>query len=864
MQNTEFRGVIRFHLHEQHHQRRQQQSSPFLTTTGALATKCMRVSSMDTVAQVVDALVAKFHGEADTMHMTATTPAIASYSLWEVHDDDDNGTSDISERHMDVDERPLLVQLGWCCHNNGIASGNKERSDGSSAACCRHRCITVALCCADSCRRVRRANKRHVDARASGLGHQNRPIVPKLSWGDTAEDGQDGTAAIDRRLSVDNASSSSYRNKLPASMVAAAQQLEIRQSKSLAALSLLDTSMTSLPSPPRCDGTSVVAELQHRNRHLPQQQGQPTHQLENGTSKPSVAQSASSGDGQQSLATICPKIDQMSAEVADSNPYSRLMALQCMEIVAAHVPVADQSEQGAGAERLPFEACERGAERSGAKRSEAERRASTPSKRLPMLLHEHPATHLSAIRQLLFVVEDPTDWADLKTFNDHQLFNFVEAAKAHGLFVDNILWKNTIVEAFETKKSARQCIRWLAAFFATANLSNPSELLDEIIQMPNNWLVNTKVARSSIGERRQYVLRALEWFLRAHGIEPDDFPRDDGSYETACNELGYHGRKTLISGKKNTSPRYMPAYVKRLKSLMAKNWNLTAKSTVSSWLPVKKLITFLKSNGFTFLPTATTGIDAELLYEGQTVHKRICRRKHVNSSTPLNIDYDSRFAELLRRTHGILIDEISMQHKDVLEYVDRLLRSVAPTDYLRRIPFAGKVIVLEGDWKQLAPVVPGGGHLDQLNASVKNSHIFNQFVTRKLRANHRLKAGQDSYRRFLLRVGTGKANTIDHRVQLNAIFLRAVCPICDTINEQAVQPLSKPRGKIGGKAKRVDLITQTDDSQITTQTQTSIDSILMPPPSLAPRSSALGWLGSSSSCKVRVWMFVHQQLPEHA
>ncbi|KAL3076791.1 hypothetical protein niasHS_011528 [Heterodera schachtii] len=87
----------------------------------------------------------------------------------------------------------------------------------------------------------------------------------------------------------------------------------------------MDTSMTSLPSPPRCDGTSVVAELQHRNRHLPQQQGQPTRQLENGTSQPPVAQSASSGDGQQSLATICPKIAQMSAEVADSNPCSRAL-----------------------------------------------------------------------------------------------------------------------------------------------------------------------------------------------------------------------------------------------------------------------------------------------------------------------------------------------------------------------------------------------------------------------------------------------------------------------------------------------------------------------------------------------------------
>ncbi|KAL3102765.1 hypothetical protein niasHS_001214 [Heterodera schachtii] len=195
-ENTEFRGVIRFHLHHQNHQRQQQQSSPS-STTGALATKCMRVSSMHTVAQVVDALVAKFHGEADAMHMAATTPASASYSLWEVHDHDDNGTSGISERHMDADERPLLVQLGWCCHNNGIASGNKERSDGSERCVLpppmhngrfvlrrqlpKGRRVGSGTLMIVKFKKVRRANKRHgayhVDARASGVGHQNRPIV---------------------------------------------------------------------------------------------------------------------------------------------------------------------------------------------------------------------------------------------------------------------------------------------------------------------------------------------------------------------------------------------------------------------------------------------------------------------------------------------------------------------------------------------------------------------------------------------------------------------------------------------------------------------------------------------------------------
>ncbi|KAL3085920.1 hypothetical protein niasHS_008962 [Heterodera schachtii] len=81
---------------------------------------------------------------------------------------------------------------------------------------------------------------------------------------------------------------------------------------------------------------------------------------------------------------------------------------------------------------------------------------------------------------------------------------------------------------------------------------------------------------------------------------------------------------------------------------------------------------------------------------------------------------DLRFAELLRRTHGILIDEISMQHKDVLEF---------------NTPFAGKVVILGGDWKQLAPVVPGGGHIDQLNASafVSTTHQQQKRVRRTVK-----------------------------------------------------------------------------------------------------------------------------------
>ncbi|KAL3084144.1 hypothetical protein niasHS_008613 [Heterodera schachtii] len=112
---------------------------------------------------------------------------------------------------------------------------------------------------------------------------------------------------------------------------------------------------------------------------------------------------------------------------------------------------------------------------------------------------------------------------------------------------------------------------------------------------------------------------------------------------------------------------------------------------------------------------------------------------------------------------------ISMQNKDVLEFVDRLLRSVAQ-DKLKEIPFAGKVVVIGGDWKQLTPVIPGGSDRHQLEASVKNSTLFVSFTTVRLRANHRLLPGQHHYRAFLKRLGTGTINDSQGRVKLPSVM----------------------------------------------------------------------------------------------
>jgi hypothetical protein len=73
---------------------------------------------------------------------------------------------------------------------------------------------------------------------------------------------------------------------------------------------------------------------------------------------------------------------------------------------------------------------------------------------------------------------------------------------------------------------------------------------------------------------------------------------------------------------------------------------------------------------------------------------------------------------------------------------------------------------LGGDWKQLMPVVPGGSINHQYVASVKNSHLFKYFTTRRLKQNQRLEPGQQAYRDFILSIGRGTRNDAEDRVKL--------------------------------------------------------------------------------------------------
>jgi len=90
-------------------------------------------------------------------------------------------------------------------------------------------------------------------------------------------------------------------------------------------------------------------------------------------------------------------------------------------------------------------------------------------------------------------------------------------------------------------------------------------------------------------------------------------------------------------------------------------------------------------------------------------------------------------AELLKQTSLIIWDEVPMQHRHVVEAVDRTLRDILDHPNL---PFGGITVAWGGDFQQTLPVVPKGKKKEQIvGASIQRSHLWHHVKVLHLTQN---------------------------------------------------------------------------------------------------------------------------------
>jgi hypothetical protein len=158
------------------------------------------------------------------------------------------------------------------------------------------------------------------------------------------------------------------------------------------------------------------------------------------------------------------------------------------------------------------------------------------------------------------------------------------------------------------------------------------------------------------------------------------------------------------------------------------------------------------------------------LYGGNTVHSTFFVTNDVDCSTEPKLSRSTHTAEILRKAEVIIIDEISCLDNAVLGYVDRLFRFLYKGQTRADYPFANKIFILGGDWKQIMPVAKD--EYEQFMKSVKNHPLFQHFEVHRLVQNMRLLANQVEYRKFCIATGTGsnyEPESLDVNLQYDMI-----------------------------------------------------------------------------------------------
>ena len=137
----------------------------------------------------------------------------------------------------------------------------------------------------------------------------------------------------------------------------------------------------------------------------------------------------------------------------------------------------------------------------------------------------------------------------------------------------------------------------------------------------------------------------------------------------------------------------------------------------------KTLIHYCLSMGKKVLAIAWTGIASILMPNGMISHK--------TSKLPLDLtNNETSFSKLesdkkrSREYNVIVWDEASMIPKKALEIVDKTLRDCCN---IENLPFAGKLIILGGDFRQILPVVKNGTKFNIINETIKFLNIWQQF-----------------------------------------------------------------------------------------------------------------------------------------
>lgn len=177
------------------------------------------------------------------------------------------------------------------------------------------------------------------------------------------------------------------------------------------------------------------------------------------------------------------------------------------------------------------------------------------------------------------------------------------------------------------------------------------------------------------------------------------------------NNKNMTNRATLLSEEQSAALQLM---------LSGRNVFLTGEAGTGKSTILHELRKRYGDEGIVFL--APTGMAASNI-KGQTIHSFFRLTPGLLSPDTIEELGDSRTRMLLSEVQTVVIDEISMVRSDVFAAIDHRFREVACGENRNR-PFAGKQVIVCGDFFQLPPIVSGDTELTYLQKKLGGKYPF--------------------------------------------------------------------------------------------------------------------------------------------
>lgn len=359
------------------------------------------------------------------------------------------------------------------------------------------------------------------------------------------------------------------------------------------------------------------------------------------------------------------------------------------------------------------------------------------------------------LRLLLLHVKGARSFEDLRSIDGTMYNTFREAADARNLIANDTEWQRCLAEAVTSEMPSE--LRQLYALICIFNRpKHPYNLYQEFEESLIEDYLLTNDRETAV----QKALVDIERIFADHGCHCHDFNlptpivfenfdennnvcQDQFSREAEANRL-----ETLTDLQRAAFDEIISAVNNPNRELSF--FFLDGPGGSGKTYLYNTLIAYLGSQDKEVSSFATTGIAADLLKGGRTVHSGFKLPVPILETSTSRMTVPSENSLMLQRSQLIIIDEASMLSKKALEMIDELLKHIM--DSLK--PFGNKVILLGGDFRQTAPVVPRGSNAAIVETCIKQSTLWTQVHKLSLSQNMRI-TGQNDFNKWLLQVGDG-------------------------------------------------------------------------------------------------------------